>query len=183
MSVTLANGGATRRFSDFYPTPADVTYTLLDYLKLPTRTTIWECAAGEGHMARAIESCGHFPVSSDLSTTGVDFLQEDETFAPWIITNPPFSRSAEFIRHAHKLRPSGGFAFLLKSQYWHATKRKALFEEIRPTEVLPLTWRPDFLFGAKIGAPTMEVLWTIWRFPYEAKQTIYLPLSRVIHAA
>lgn len=30
-----------------------------------------------------------------------------------------------------------------------------------PSYVLPLTWRPDFLYGAKSGRPTMELLWTV----------------------
>jgi hypothetical protein len=94
----------------------------------------------------------------------VDFLASNIT-AGAIITNPPFNISEEFIRHALTKAPI--VAMLLKSQYWHAKKRVKLFEECPPAYVLPLSWRPDFLFdqrkeGDKKAAPTMEVAWTVW---------------------
>ena len=55
MTVTLANAGAIDRSeTDFYPTPAEVTEALMLFLRLPEGTTIWEPAAGEGHMARVM---------------------------------------------------------------------------------------------------------------------------------
>ena len=180
MSVTLANAGAKDRpDTDFYPTPASVTQVILDWLKLPTGTTIWECASGEGHMAEVMREYGYYVESSDLYHTGLDFRMAGLPNAvDWIITNPPFIVSEDFIHHAHALQPRGGFAFLLKSQYWHAMKRNDLFYQIRPFAVLPLSFRPDFLFGKKAGAPTMEVLWTVWKAPYDNQQTIYAPLRR-----
>jgi len=81
-----------------------------------------------------------------------------------IITNPPFNLSEQFIRHA--IGQAGVVAMLLKSQYWHAQKRIDLFKEYPPAYVLPLTWRPDFLFDQRAngvkGSPTMEVHWTVW---------------------
>ena len=43
---------------------------------------------------------------------------------------------------------------------------------------VPLSWRPDFLFGSKSGAPTMEVLWTVWKAPYDNATTLYEPLLK-----
>lgn len=41
----------------------------------------------------------------------------------------------------------------------------------------PLTWRPDFHFGAKGGSPTMECAWTVWdRVPSNVTQ--YVPLLK-----
>ena len=175
MTVTLANAGAKDRpDTDFYPTPAEVTTALLDYLLLPLETTIWEPACGKMHMVKVMVDRGYDVDASDI-LTGKDFLKSDLA-ADWIITNPPFYLAEQFIRHAHSLEPSG-FALLLKSQYWHSSNRLKLFNEIPPRAVLPLTWRPDFLFGKKSGSPTMEVLWTVWtrRVP---ENTIYRPLSR-----
>ena len=91
----------------------------------------------------------------------------------FIITNPPFSKATEFITHALELgKPC---AFLLKSQFWHAKSRLDLFRANPPSYVLPLTWRPDFLYGAKSGSPTMECLWTVWA---EGSETIYYPLEK-----
>lgn len=99
----------------------------------------------------------------------------------WIITNPPFSLAEEFIRHAAKIGKP--FAMLLKSQYWHAAKRAQLFREIPPSYVLPLTWRPDFLFkernGKKGASPLMDVMWCVWLTPHmQGAYTEYTPLMR-----
>jgi hypothetical protein len=176
VTITLANAGAKDRpDTDYYPTPPEVTIALLDYLNLPLNTTIWEPACGQGHMVKVMVERGYDVDASDI-LTGKDFLTSGDLAADWIISNPPFYIAEDFIRHAAELWPCG-FAFLLKSQYWHSSKRLKLFNGIRPTAILPLTWRPDFLFGAKSGSPTMEVLWTVWGRK-DVKETIYQPLSR-----
>lgn len=162
----LANSSTSnrRRELDYYPTPIDVTNALMRFLSLPP-CTIWEPACGDGAMSRVLELFGHTVISSDLRHTGygeggIDFLAADRE-CDAVITNPPFNISEEFIRHA--LRQAGTVAMLLKSQYWHAQKRTALFDAFPPAYVLPLTWRPDFMGGERGGAPTMEVHWTVWR--------------------
>lgn len=107
-------------------------------------------------------------------TNGVNFL---DTYidCDWIITNPPFSKATEFIEHALDIDKK--CAFLLKSQFWHAKSRIDLFNKLPPSYVLPLTWRPDFLFGKKSGSPTMEVIWTVWSGTSQAK---YQPLRKPI---
>jgi hypothetical protein len=165
MSVTLANSSAAnwrdRPATDFYPTPPDVTQALIDFLVLPTELTLWEPACGDGHMVNVLRANGYVVRDSDIKT-GTNFLDVQECPESFILTNPPFNQAEAFIRHANDLKPECGFSFLLKSQYWHSASRLKLFREMRPQFVLPLTWRPDFLFGAKSGSPTMEVLWTVW---------------------
>jgi hypothetical protein len=181
VTATLANAGSVDRNStDFYPTPGNVTTALLDCLNLDPAHSIWEPAAGEGHMVKVLAARGHKVVATDLySYTYENFLDVAELRADWIITNPPFKLAEEFIRHAIGLRPQG-VAMLLKSQYWHAASRLKLFQEHRPSFVFPLTWRPDFLFGKKGAAPTMEVLWTVWFPPLAsfATDTLYAPLAK-----
>ena len=179
MSVTLANAGSKteRPATDFYPTPREVTTAILDYLKLPRSSGIWEPACGEGNMVNVMRERGYEVQSGDI-LHGQDFLETTNcrVESDWIITNPPFYLAEKFIRRAFALNPRG-FAFLLKSQYWHSSKRLALFDAIPPKAVLPLTWRPDFLFGSKSGSPTMEVLWTVWERGNK-EETIYRPISR-----
>jgi hypothetical protein len=185
MTITLANSSTQnwrdRPATDFYPTPEPVTQALLDHLMLPKMLTIWEPACGEGHMVKVLRANGYVVRDSDIQT-GTDFLEVEDCPESFIITNPPFNQAEAFIRHASKLNPECGFAFLLKSQYWHSASRLKLFREIQPQFVLPLTWRPDFLFGAKSGSPTMEVLWTVWinkdwEECYEG-ECIYQPLEK-----
>ncbi len=169
-AITLTNNSLTtkRRELDFYPTPPDVTHALMDFLEI-NPCAIWEPACGDGSMSKAIESYGHRVHSTDIrhtgyGTGGIDFLSTELNDIDAIITNPPFNISEEFIRHALSISPI--VAMLLKSQYWHAAKRIKLFRKHPPSYVLPLSWRPDFLFNErKIGekaSPTMDVCWSVW---------------------
>jgi hypothetical protein len=191
MSKILANGGdkEKRRALDFYPTPPEVTVALCEFLKREIAPAMrhngcHEPACGEGHMSKVLEKYFKKVYSTDIRDTGfgsvLDFLEA--TPVGWdarvCITNPPFDRSEEFIRKA--VKEYSVTAMLLKSQYWHAAKRQKLFEETKPAYVLPLTWRPDFLFdtrGEKKAAPTMEVLWTVWVRGYVGHAK-YIPLSK-----
>lgn len=181
--ITGGNSAVGRRKSDFYPTPPEVTVALMEFLNLPKWTTIWECAAGEGDMVKAIRSCGYGTVYGTDIAEGFDFLSPEtirRLFVgfDWIITNPPFARAEEFIRRAASLEKP--FAFLLKSQYWHAASRAKLFEELPPSYILPLTWRPDFFFKEEHGgSPLMDVMWCVWLTPQMKNvQTVYRPLTK-----
>ena len=162
--------------SDFYPTPPEATIALLNFLGLPKTTVIWEPACGENHMVQTMKNMGYATIGSDIQT-GEDFLTIPFKECDWIITNPPFSLAEDFIKRCNQHnRP---FALLLKSQYWHAKKRQAIFDEIRPSYILPLTWRPDFLFKTRgKGAPLMDVMWVVWGLYSNATYPLYIPLSK-----
>ena len=87
-------------------------------------------------------------------------------------------RAEEFIRKAASLGKP--FAFLVKSQFWHAKRRLSLFDEFPPSYILPLTWRPDFFFKDDHGgSPLMDVMWCVWLMPHiKETQTVYRPLER-----
>ena len=177
IAVQGVGGGGTRERhrQDFYPTPKDVTFALMDFLKLDHGLKIWEPACGERDMADAIEEYGYDVIATDIEM-GHDFLTADAVECDWIITNPPFSIADEFIRKCKSMNKP--FAMLLKSQYWHASKRSTLFAEATPSWVLPLTWRPDFLFKQQEkGRPLMDVMWCVWIPPYNST-TQYIPLLR-----
>lgn len=167
-----------RQERDWYPTPPDVTAALLRRHLLAGRG-VWEPCCGDGAMARVLEEHGAQVYLSDIHPQ-IDGAETLDFFASKalpagcdaIITNPPFVKAAEFIWHAMKMQP-GFVAVLLKSTFWHAIRRRPLFEAHPPSHVHPLTWRPDFL---GLGGPTMDVIWSVWdgsRGP-----TIYEPLHR-----
>lgn len=145
-----------RHDRDFYPTPPEVTQALLNFLNIPKQSVIWECANGAGDMSDVIEKNGYSCIKTDI-VDGFDFLTTERTGADWIITNPPFNLSEQFIHRAIMLDKS--FAFLLKSQYWHSKKRYSLFMQHRPDYVLPLTWRPDFTGQ---GCSLLDCIWCVW---------------------
>ncbi len=163
-----------RRKMDFYPTPRDVTIALLDFLKIPKSTKIWECACGENHMVDVMREYGYEVIGTDIHG-GVDYLKADlPDGVDWIITNPPFNVSQEFIERS--IRHGVNFAFLLKSQYWHAQKRQELFRKYPPDYVLPLTWRPDFTGQ---GSSLMDVMWCVWfGWPSPHSCAHYYPLAK-----
>lgn len=177
----LANKSAKDRSeSDFYATPENATIALLNYLQIPTNSTIWEPACGNGNISEILIKYGFKVYSTDLynrgyGKSGIDFLTAQNINCDFIITNPPFSISKQFIEKCISLQTP--FALLLKSQYWHAEGRRELFFKHTPKAILPLTWRPDFLYGKKGGAPTMKCLWTVWGIG-PSEKTEYIPLQR-----
>lgn len=180
--ITGGNSEYGRISSDFYPTPPEVTQALLDFLGLTNLPqykkddiVIWEPACGEGHMVDVFKKNGLPCIGTDIKT-GTDFLTTPLISCKWIITNPPFSLSEQFIgRCIEHHKP---FALLLKAQYWNARKRLSIFRGHEPTYILPLTWRPDFLFKTRgHGSPLMDVMWVVWG-KNSADQTIYYPIEK-----
>ena len=137
----------------------------------------WEPAAGEGDMAGVLQTYFETVYTTHI-LDGTDVFKSSIDAADWIITNPPFSLAEEFIRRAASLGKP--FAFLVKSQFWHAKRRLSLFDEFPPSYILPLTWRPDFFFkDGHGGSPLMDVMWRVWLMPHiKGMQTVYRPLER-----
>lgn len=174
-NLQLTTGGKkeNRRQLDYYPTPDEVTVALMEFLKLSPKN-IWEPACGDGCMVKVIEKYGHCVLGTDINN-GWDYLHTScPEFFDAIITNPPFNLSEKFILKALTEAPI--VCMLLKSQYWHAKKRYSLFFDHKPTYILPLTWRPDFMNGERGGSPTMDVLWTVWIQGDESCE--YIPLLK-----
>ena len=174
-NLTIIGAHGKRRENDFYPTPPEVTVALLNFLEerflLRKHDTIWEPACGDGAMVNVMREREYAVIATDI-ITGHDYLTTDLTDDyDWIITNPPFIVSQEFItRSAECNKP---FAMLLKSQYWHSAKRLEVFKKYPPAFVLPLTWRPDFTGK---GASLMDMIWCVWIGQSQA--TYYLPLKK-----
>jgi hypothetical protein len=159
-----------RKPQDFYPTPANVTQALLDYMKFSGPMRVHEPCCGEGHMAYVLERAGCEVTASDIEYTGygqggVDYLTLPEGNPEFydydaVITNPPFSKAEDIIRRA--MRDAPIVAMLLPSGYWHGVRRSMLFETRRPEIILSLTWRPAFLEEERGKNPLMNVDWVVW---------------------
>lgn len=57
--ISGGNSAYGRAKGDLYPTPPEVTYALLDFLRLPGNTRIWEPACGNGDMVHEMEVWGY----------------------------------------------------------------------------------------------------------------------------
>jgi hypothetical protein len=178
IGAAMAGGNPrrSRQKDDWYPTPPEVTVALLDSEAFDG--PIWEPCCGDGSMATVIASRGYHVVSSDLVDRGFtelhgadfDVLRIGRLLAPNIVTNPPFVLAPKVISHLLSLEPDS-LALLLKSTFWHARSRSALFERHPPAVIHALTWRPDFL---GYGGPTMEAVWCVWRRGHRSGTTYKL---------
>lgn len=168
MAGGKAGSGADRprQHADWYPTPKDVTSVLFDLVKFSGG--IYEPCCGDGSLAKvAEEDYGYKVIGTDLHDRGYgvghgpkyDALKVTDLLAPNIVTNPPFNIAADIIEHMWSLEPDS-MAMLLKSTFWHAERRRKLFEKMPPAKIIALTWRPDFL---NLQRPTMEVIWCVWK--------------------
>jgi hypothetical protein len=159
---------------EFYPTPAECTIALMRAEDTYMPHHVWEPACGDGAIARIIGGHARKVESTDLVDRGFgtgnrNFLFSSELLAPAIVTNPPFSLAAPFIKKAHELGAEY-IALLLKSTFWHAATRSGLFFRYMPARIHALTWRPDFLDQK---GPTMECIWCVWDRNAKADATEY----------
>lgn len=80
-------------------TPPYALTPLLPYL--PKNSLIWESAAGEGYMARALRARGYRVVENDI-TYGHDFFAIPSLDPDVIqVTNPPYSKKALWIAQSY----------------------------------------------------------------------------------
>lgn len=181
LQLTTGSGKTKRRELDFYPTPPECTEALIEFIGYREGQRVLEPACGDGAISKVLLSKKLMVLSSDIADrsygfSNVDFLQmDDNKWFDFIITNPPFNKSEEFILKA--LPMARTVCMLMKCQYWHSKKRLKLFTEHPPAFILPLTWRPNFMFDTlKKSSPTMDVSWTVWI--KGTTRTIYQPLSK-----
>lgn len=170
------NPAEGRQDDDFYATPPEATEAFLAAYKhfLEGYRRFSEPCCGDGAISKVLVRC--FPEavvqSSDLVYRGYgatadifDCIQmycvSDKSVGTpeVVITNPPFNLAEDIIRHVMGNWKPRVLALLLKSTFWHAAERTELFNLYRPTMILALPWRLDFLGK---GRPTMEMSWFIW---------------------
>jgi hypothetical protein len=136
-NFSKANRGQ-RNKSDFYQTPYSMTEQLLDHIGHWRSTSVLEPAAGDGAITKVLRKRGFEVIESDIRMTGEDFLTRTEQ-VDWIITNPPFTLSLEFILQCKRIARKG-FWLLMPIEYLHGQDR---YEKV---------------FSALDGYPLHEVL-------------------------
>jgi hypothetical protein len=140
-SAFVTNGASNhasgeRAVSDYYATDPKAVDSLLAVYPLKGR--VWECACGEGHLAKKLVERGFEVVSSDLvdrgyGEGGVNFLCELTTRAKNIVTNPPYKYAVDFVEHALRLLPEGGVcAMFLRTLFLEGKGRRERIFDITP---------------------------------------------------
>ena len=145
-------------------TPPYAVEPLLQYLE--STWTIWECAAGEGYLADAIEEKGFSVVKSDI-LTGQNFFKYTPGFSA-IVTNPPFSIKYKWLRHCYHLDKP--FALLLPLETLGAKSAQKLFKK-HGMQLLVLNKRVNFKMPNTgwNGTAQFPVAWFTWKMNLESE--------------
>ena len=165
-----------RQKEDFYPTPPEATYSLLDREKFIGN--IWECACGDGAISKILQEKKYNVYSSDLidrgyGDIGIDFLQSNRKVDN-IVTNPPFNLATEFTLKAFELAKHK-VVMLSKISYLEGVKRRELiFNKNKLEKVLIFTRRVPFKKEStqKLAGGLMAFGWFIYDVNYNGKPTI-----------
>jgi hypothetical protein len=166
ISAILGCASATnvREPEDFYRTPRECTEALIAAEGDRMPGVVWDPCCGKGDISVALEKSGRSVVSTDLvdrgfGCGGVDFLQIKTPLARAAVTNPPFDRAEEILRHAAAIGIDY-LVFLHKAQWLNYQERAVMLDQVWcPARCWLLTWRPDF---KSQGAPTMDCSWYVF---------------------
>ena len=166
--------------NDAYWTPEWCTQVLLDNIKF--NQCIWEPACGKGNISKILEENNYLVWSSDLND--YNFGDKNLNFFTvtdnknWkyfrdIITNPPYNKAEEFVKHAIKLtqEDAGKVAMLLRNEWDSASSRTYLFTNKLFYAKLVLTKRPNWTEDRK-ASPRHNFSWFIWDWKYEGEPKI-----------
>ena len=166
-----------RQKEDFYPTPPEATYSLLDREKFIGN--IWECACGDGAISKILEEKKYNVYSSDLidrgyGHTGIDFLKTYRR-TDNIITNPPFKLGTEFVYQACHLA-SKKVAMLCRINFLEGVARGKMFKNTPLKTVYVFSRRITFTNPdtkkKSHGGGMLAFAWFIWENGYNKKPQI-----------
>jgi hypothetical protein len=151
---------------DFFPTPAWATHALVESERFDG--VIWECACGDGAMARVLEQAGYKVRATDLygrghGEAGVDFLKA-RTKADNIVTNPPYNVAEAFVAQGLKLARRK-FALLLRLAFLEGANRaNTIFLKNPPSRVWIFSERITFYMkdAERAGSGTTAYAWFVW---------------------
>jgi hypothetical protein len=166
----MARGQPRRGGPDFWPTPAWLTTALLGFVlpELPVGP-IWECAAGDGRLARAIAATGRSVITTDLypqdDSAPHDFLDDDlpvGTVGSMVVTNPPNRSWDAFLDRGLALLDRQlikGLVLLARHDYLQADGRAEAFN--RAVREVHCNWRPIWIPDTD-GNPRHSFHWLAW---------------------
>lgn len=176
-----------REKDDFYPTPPEPTRAFLhaEIDRLRDFGIVWEPAAGDGAMAREIESLGIEVAMSDLVDRGAgatirDFYDFIEPPSPAIVTNPPYQEcgwgngKARWLYHALDTLNVEYMALLLNWSWPGAGGLCSFWAKYPCARVYLMRWKIDFTGQ---GAPPMLNAWFVWDKQHQG-ETVLRMLDR-----
>lgn len=170
-----------RETEDYYATDPKAAELLLEVE--PELNNIWECACGEGHLAKVFNKVGKLNLASDLIDRGYgnaffDFLDrvEEGKYEGDIVTNPPYKFAKEFIEKALGIIKTGRkVAMFLKVTFLEGKARKEFFKKNPPKTIyvcsgrIPCAKNGDF---NKYPSSAIAYAWYVWEKGFTGKPTV-----------
>ena len=158
---------------EFYRTPVEATWSLIEIEQGLIPHRIWEPACGDGAISKILEASGRDVMSTDIvdrgfGVGGVDFVTTMFPFSDYngIVTNPPFSLAQDFVDRAFDYPSIHYCALLLRLSFLEAVGRKDWFEANPPARIhvssrrLPMMPREGY--EGKQSSSTLAHAWYIW---------------------
>lgn len=159
---------------DDFPTPPWATRALLEHVLDPSKElrqkTCLEPACGAGHMARVLKEYFGTVWYSDAYDYGFGTVRNFLTYpfemnsVDWVITNPPFRLSEEFVIRALKVARVG-VAILARTVFIESVGRyQNLFEGMPPTKFAQFSERVPMIKGRlnRKATTATSYAWLVW---------------------
>ena len=175
-----------REENDYYATDPIAIDKLLK-VEMPSKC-IWECAAGEGHLAERLRKYGYYVITSDIAERNYkldfikDFLQINGVSASKhdILTNPPYKYAKEFVLKALDLVDEGRKVYMfLKLTFLEGKARHAeLFSKFPPKVIYVFSERVmcakngEFEKMKAGGGSAVAYAWYVWEKGYHGDTVI-----------
>lgn len=190
LAINKAHTTKGRETDDFYATDPAALEALLDHCSyylhnlFCANPIIWECACGNGNLAKLLTKNGFVVYASDLKDRGfgnvhIDFLNTKiDNCPPIILTNPPYSLATEFIEHALEILPENGLYIALMNITYLAGQKR--YERVYRYGSL----REVYIFSKRIGcwkngqrddkkAHIINYAWYVFQKGYKGQPTLY----------
>ena len=164
-----------RQIDDYYATDPKAAELLLEVE--PDLNNIWECACGEGHLAKIFKKHKKLGLATDLIYRGygnlnpIDFLNFEDFYQGDIVTNPPYKYAKEFIEKGIEVIPTGfTVAMFLKVTFLEGKARKEFFKKYPPKTIyvcsgrIPCAKNGDF---EKYPSSAIAYAWFVWKKGYK----------------
>lgn len=173
------HGKGTREENDYYATEPIAGHLLLEVE--PELNNIWECACGEGHLAKVFDEAGKLGKATDLVNRGYgtqeDFLINTNPYHNGdIVTNPPYTHAQEFVENALARVDEGRkVCMFLKVLFLESKARRKLFDKQPPKTIYVSSSRINCAKGGDFEKYTTKALayaWYVWVQGYKGETVV-----------